>query len=188
MAADAANGCTVGGPGRITNIVSLIASLDILKSVSWSTLNYQLNEEACPVNWSRAHWVVGLLTLLIFPLTGQYMRHIVAVPHLESIPRLIFRSRHMLILAAGVANIALSNSEPFHRAQRVASLLIMVSPVLLIAAFFIDPARGLHSSTVFRFAMYSLWIAGVLLAIVNRPRKKSLSTDARLFPATSPKD
>jgi uncharacterized membrane protein YozB (DUF420 family) len=133
------------------------------------------------VSWSRAHWIVGLLTLLMFPLTGQYMRHVADVPHLDAIPRLIFRSRHLLRLVAGVANIALSNSQPFHRAQRVASLLIMISPPLLIAAFFIDPARGLHSSTVFRLAMYSLWIAGVILAIVNRPRKLSNARpDARL--------
>jgi len=133
------------------------------------------------VSWSRAHWIVGLLTLLMFPLTGQYMRHVADVPHLDAIPRLIFRSRHLLLLVAGVANIALSNSQPFHRAQRVASLLIMISPPLLIAAFFIDPARGLHSSTVFRLAMYSLWIAGVILAIVNRPRKLSNARpDARL--------
>jgi hypothetical protein len=122
------------------------------------------------VNWSRVHWLIGLLTLLAFPLTGQYMRHLAAVPHLDAVPRLIFRSRRLFILVAGVANIALSNSQPFHRAQRVASVLIMVSPFLLIAAFFIDPARGLDSSTVFRLGMYSLWIAGVILAIVNRPR------------------
>lgn len=124
------------------------------------------------MNWSRAHWLVGLLTLLIFPLTGQYMRHVAAVPHLDTVPRLIFRSRHLLLLLAAVANLALSNSQPFHRAQRVASVLIMVSPLFLIAAFFIDPARGLHNSTIFRLAMYSLWIAGVLLAIVNRPRRE----------------
>ncbi|MGA7560978.1 MAG: hypothetical protein WBW01_03800 [Terriglobales bacterium] len=123
------------------------------------------------VTWARTHWIIGLLALLAFPLTGQYMRHLAEVPHLDTVPRLIFRSRHLFILAAGVANIALSNSQPFHRAQRVASVLIMVSPFFLIAAFFIDPARGLDSSTVFRLGMYSLWIAGVILAIVNRPRR-----------------
>jgi hypothetical protein len=122
-----------------------------------------------PVTWSRAHWLVGLVALIVFPLTGQYMRHIAAVPHLDSIPRLVFRSRHLMILLAGVANIALSNSQPFHRAQRVASVLIMVAPAFLIAAFFIDPARGLNSSGIFRVGMYCMWIAGVILAIVNRP-------------------
>lgn len=124
------------------------------------------------MTWSRAHWLVGLLTLVIFPLTGQYMRHIVGVPHVESVPRLIFRSRHLFLLVAGVANLALSNSQPFHRGQRVASVLILVAPFFLVAAFFIDPARGLDSSTVFRLAMYSFWIAGILLAIVNRPRRE----------------
>ncbi len=57
-------------------------------------------------------------------------------------------------------------------AQRVASLLILVAPFFLIAAFFIDPARGLNSSTGFRLGMYSFWIAGILLAIVNRPRRE----------------
>jgi hypothetical protein len=125
------------------------------------------------VTWSRAHWLVGLLTLLIFPLTGQYMRHIVAVPQLDDVTRLIFRSRHLFLLLAGVANIALSNNQPSHRAQRGASVLILVAPFLLFAAFFIDPARGLHSSTVFRIGMYCFWIAGVLLAIVNRPRYRT---------------
>ena len=46
----------------------------------------------------------------------------------------------------------------------------MLAPFLLIAAFFMDPTLGLHSSQIFRWAMYSLWIASILLAIVNRPR------------------
>jgi len=124
------------------------------------------------VNWSRAHWIVGLLALAAFPLTGQYMLHIADVPHLDSVARLVFRSRHLLLLASGVANIALAGTEPFHRAQRVASVLIMASPFLIFAAFFIDPSRGLHSSQTFRWAMYFLWIAGILLAIVNRPRAR----------------
>jgi hypothetical protein len=123
------------------------------------------------VTWSRAHWLVGLLTLIAFPLTGAYMLHIATVPHLDTVPRLMFRSRHLFLLMAAVVNLALSNSQPVHFVQRVASVLIMLSPVLLITAFFVDPARGLRSSQMFHFAMYGLFAAGVLLAIANRPRR-----------------
>jgi len=99
------------------------------------------------------------------------MLHIAGVPHLDDVTRLVFRSRHLLLLVAGVANIALSSAQPPHLAQKVASALILLSPALLIAAFFIDPVRGLHSSQIFRFSMYSLWVAGILLVIVNRPRR-----------------
>jgi len=124
------------------------------------------------MNWARAHWLVGVLALIVFPLTGQYMLHAADVPHLDSVPRLVFRSRHLLFLAAAVANLALSNAQPFRRAQKAASLLVMLSPALLLAGFFIDPGRGLHSSTIFRLAMYGLFVAGVLLAIANRPQRR----------------
>ena len=101
------------------------------------------------MNWSRAHWLVGLLTLLIFPLTGQYMRHVAAVPQLDDVPRLIFRSRHLFLLLAGVANIALSSSQPFHRAQRVASVLILVAPFLLFAAFSLIQQEGSTAAPFF---------------------------------------
>jgi hypothetical protein len=88
------------------------------------------------VNWSRAHWLVGLLTLIVFPLTGAYMLHLAVVPNLDSVPRLVFRSRHLFLLLSAVANLALSNSQPARVAQRVAGALVLISPVLLLAAFF----------------------------------------------------
>jgi hypothetical protein len=124
------------------------------------------------VTWSRAHWLVGLVTLVAFPLTGAYMLHMALVPDLDTVPRLIFRSRHLFLLLAAVANLALSNSHPVRLAQRVAAILIMVSPFLLFGAFFIDPRNGLKSSPVFHFSMYGLFAAGVLLAIANRPRSE----------------
>ena len=133
------------------------------------------------MNWSRAHWLVGLLTLIVFPLTGAYMLHLAVVPNLDSVPRLVFRSRHLFLLLSAVANLALSNSQPVRLAQRVAGALVLISPVLLLAAFFIDPARGIKSSQLFHFAMYGLFAAGVLLAIANRPRS-ALEVNERRLP------
>ena len=122
------------------------------------------------MNWSRAHWIVGLLTLLIFPLTGAYMRNVVHVPTLDAVPRLVFRSRHLYLMLAGVANLALSGVRPQHLAERLAGLLILLAPFVLVAAFFLDPERGVQSSPLFLYSMFGVFAAGVLLAIAHRPR------------------
>ena len=121
------------------------------------------------MNWPRLHWIVGLVTLIIFLLTGAYMRHVADVPELHNVPRLLFRSRHLFLLLTAVANLALAKSQQVGRAQQLASALVLVSPVLLLGTFFVDPQRGMHSSPIFRLAMYGLFVAGVLLAIANRP-------------------
>lgn len=121
------------------------------------------------MNWQRAHWLVGVLALVAFLLSGQYMLRVAGVSHLDSVPRLIFRSRHLFILVAGVANLALSTGRPLKLAQKAASLLILVAPFLLTAAFFLDPARGPRSSELFHFAMYGVFTAGVLIAFSTWP-------------------
>ena len=124
------------------------------------------------MSWPRAHWTVGSLTLIVFLLTGAYMRHFAHVSTLDSVSRLVFRSRHLFLLLSAVANLALSSGQPLRLGQRVASALILLSPFLLLVAFAVDPARGLKSSQIFHFGMYGLFAAGVLLAIGNRPRSE----------------
>jgi hypothetical protein len=136
------------------------------------------------LNWPRAHWLVGTIALIAFLISGLYMLRVVHASHLDDITRLVFRSRHLFLLVSAVANLALSNALPSHRVQRAASIAVLSSPGLLLAAFFIDPSNGIHSSTVFRLAMYALFFAGALLSIVNRPGKITSPTprpsDARL--------
>ena len=122
------------------------------------------------MTWPRAHWIVGLLALIAFPLTGAYMLRVAHVPGLDAVPRLIFRSRHLFLMMSAVANLALSRTEPVRMSQRVASALVLISPFLLMAAFFTDPNRGIKSGHLFHIAMYAIFAAGALLAIANRPR------------------
>ena len=72
---------------------------------------------------------------------------------------------------AALANLALSSVEPKRVVQRVASAVVVAAPFPLIAAFFIDPGRGLQGSLWSGLTLRGLFAAGVLLAIANRPRR-----------------
>ena len=131
------------------------------------------------MTWSRAHWIVGRLALVAFPLTGAYMKSTGAYA-LDDVPRLIFRSRHLYLMLSAVANLALSGYEPVGWVKKMASVLITVSPLLLGVAFCIDPEREMKSSLFFRFGMYSIFAAGVLLAVANLPFGKPASSSRML--------
>ena len=102
--------------------------------------------EMAPNSWSRAHWLAGTLTLVLFPLAGGYMRYVALVPQLEDAPRLVFRSRFLFLLLIAVANLCLSYAQPERLIQKLASILILAAPLPLVASFFFDPARGVRSS------------------------------------------
>ena len=123
------------------------------------------------MKWARAHWLVGLLTLALFPLLGVYMRYVAGVPQLDGVTRMVFRSRFLLVLMAAVANLAMSSAQPKGLLQRAGSALVLAAPFLLVAAFFIDPGRGLQGSLWSGLTMRGLFVAGILLAIANRPRR-----------------
>src|SRR5215510_12238022 len=126
-------------------------------------------------NWPRAHWAVGTLTLLLFPIAGLYMRYVANVPHLSDAPRLMFRSRFLFLLLIATVNLGLSYSKPQQLIQRLASMLILAAPLPLIISFFVDPGRGVRSSPWTVFTMRGLFLAAVLLAFAHRPRAASVS-------------
>ena len=122
-------------------------------------------------NWPRAHWAVGTLTLMLFPLAGLYMRYVANVPDLSDAPRLMFRSRFLFLLLIATVNLGLSYSKPEQLMQRLASMLILGAPLPLIVSFFVDPGRGVRSSPWTVFTMRGLFLAAALLAWSHRPRR-----------------
>ena len=123
------------------------------------------------MNWWRAHWWMGTVTLVLFPLTGAYMRWVVHVPELEDITRAVFRSRHLFILLAALANLALSSREwPATGSQRLISVLVFTAPLLLMTAFWVEPWQGIEAGPWSQLGLYMLFGAAALLAIVKRPR------------------
>jgi hypothetical protein len=122
------------------------------------------------MTWSRAHWLAGTVTLIIFPVAGWYMRYVAVVPQLADAPRLVYRSRFLFLLFIALANLVLSQTEPRRLIERFASAIVLIAPVPLIAAFFVDPTRGVRSSLLTVTTMRALFLAAVLLAFAHRPK------------------
>jgi hypothetical protein len=68
-----------------------------------------------------------------------------------------------------LANLALSRTPPRGLLQRLASIVILASPPLIAAAFFVDPGRGVHGSLWTATTMRALFGAALLLAVAHRP-------------------
>lgn len=116
-----------------------------------------------------AHLVVGAITVGAFLVTGLVMYgHEPALSTLDWGARLLFRSRHIYILAAGLVNLSLGirYALPEGAARRGAaiagSLLVLVSCVLLFFAFFAEPMAGRSPGPFSMLGLYALF-GGVLL-------------------------
>jgi hypothetical protein len=95
------------------------------------------------------HLFVGVFVLVTFLLTGQYMDYLdVRSGALGETARMMFRSRHIYILLAGLVNLAVGAyfvervGGWRRRLQLVGTVFIIVAPVLMLAAFFSEPGRA----------------------------------------------
>jgi hypothetical protein len=94
----------------------------------------------------RFHQIFGLLVLIVFLLTGQYMdryHH-----HLSEMPdgmRMLYRTRHIYILLTGLVHLGIGTYFTLERQlwsrilQYLGSTLLVISTVLLLIAFFYEP-------------------------------------------------
>lgn len=122
------------------------------------------------MNWRRAHWIVGIATLVVFLLTGAYMRwgRVPPVPQLDDVTRAVYRSRHLFILLSAVLNLAFALApSPKQRARQIVSVFVLVAPVLFLAAFAVEPAQGIHGAPLSQIALYLLFAAAVILVYVG---------------------
>ena len=97
----------------------------------------------------KLHLVVGFMFAAIFLATGVYMA--VGMPEINEDDhgmRMMFRSAHVYILMGALVNLVmgcyLSLEAPTaaRRTQLVGSLLILISPLIFLIAFFVEPDVG----------------------------------------------
>lgn len=100
----------------------------------------------------RVHLIFGIVALVAFAATGMVMRvHHPPLRTLGEDVRLMYRSRHIYLLGAGVANLLLglylvpSRSAWRWGFQTAGSILFLASPILLGLAFFAEPGNRLTS-------------------------------------------
>jgi hypothetical protein len=122
----------------------------------------------------RAHLIVGIVALAAFAFTGRVMRtHIPPLHELGDNVRLMYRSRHIYLLASGIANVLLGiyllpmRSAMKRRLQHAGSVLLLAAPAFLFAAFFAETRQGLAASTWrSHYGIYALF-AGTLLHLLS---------------------
>jgi len=129
----------------------------------------------------RFHIVVGLLLSIAFLLTGQYMDKFLA--HLVGMgdgPRMLYRSRHIYILLSALLHLGIGSYWSYRSDQSrrilqiLGSLLITISSVLFIFAFFSEPNLANLYTPTSRKGIY-LITAGTLLHLLSGMREVTQS-------------
>ncbi|HEX8068494.1 MAG TPA: hypothetical protein VF546_00985 [Pyrinomonadaceae bacterium] len=121
----------------------------------------------------KLHLTFGILVLIAFMLTGQYMdkyyNHMVGVP--DGV-RLLYRTRHIFILLAGLINLGLAayfNYRPglWPRVlQLLGSALIFIASLLFVAAFFYEPRLANLYTPLSHWGAYTI-AAGIVLHLLS---------------------
>jgi hypothetical protein len=119
------------------------------------------------------HLFVGAFVLVAFLLTGQYMDYLdVRSGAMGETARVMFRSRHIYLLLAGLVNLGVGSYFVYRvrgwrrSLQLAGSALVLVAPGLMLAAFFTEPGvPGLRRH--FTLPAVVILAAGTLLHVLS---------------------
>jgi len=126
----------------------------------------------------KVHLIFGAFVVLAFLLTGQYMdkffNHLHGMP---DAPRLLFRTRHIFILLAGLLNLGIGayftdRIEIWQRTlQLLGSLLIFTASILFLIAFFYEPNSGSLRTPLSHWGTYTI-ATGAVLHVISGARRR----------------
>ena len=97
---------------------------------------------------NRINLITGILLLIIFAATGQYMQHVLKPQHLADLTfRMEVRANHIYILFAAVLNLVAYRlpvvEGPARNVFRITGFLIFLGGCISVPAFFFDPVERL---------------------------------------------
>ena len=132
------------------------------------------------VGMKKAHLIFGVLIVVGFLLTGQYMDKF--YNHLDGMadgPRLLYRTRHIFILLSGLLNLGIGayftyRIQPWARTlQLLGSLFIFAASLLFLIAFFYEPAMANLHTPLTHWGTYTI-ATGAVLHGLSGARDKQL--------------
>jgi hypothetical protein len=129
------------------------------------------------------HRIFGVLVILAFLLTGQFMDfHQPPVREMtDEGTRMMFRSRHIYILLAGLLNLGVGVYFTYWRErwrkilQLIGSALLISAPLMMIGAFFYEPTLKGLQRTLTLPAIVAL-VTGVFFHLFSGMRQGKDST------------
>ena len=127
----------------------------------------------------RLHFWVGVLGLLAFLATGLYMHHV--LNHLDGMadgPRLLFRSAHIYLMLSATLNLVMGvyrvpTARRMHPLLHyIVSTLILLSPWIMLAGFFIGAQANTLSRPLIQIGLYTLFAVAIALIVQHSwPRR-----------------
>jgi hypothetical protein len=121
------------------------------------------------MSWRNVHLVVGAMGLLLFVLQGQYMVHVIAVETLPDGPRLMYRTAHLYLMLASVANISYGYCAPMQAKQTffqtLASMGLLIAGPLFVWSFLYESTAVDFDRLVAVLGLYGIFGSGVLLLL-----------------------
>jgi len=121
------------------------------------------------LSWRNLHLLIGGVGLVLFMLQGQYMARILGVEMLPDAARMMYRSAHIYLLMACVANISagyfMTPVAPVSHLQRLIGIILLLAPALFIWSFFAESTSATLDRPIAKTGLYLLFGTAVLLLL-----------------------
>ena len=126
----------------------------------------------------KFHIYLGITIVIIFLLTGQYMRHNYnSLQDMEMMNRALFRAGHLYILLFGLIHAALGSSfkiaekSVLQNFQKIASVIMCIATFLVIYAFFTELPSESIERPVTSMSLYLILLGVSIHGIISLLRK-----------------
>jgi len=131
--------------------------------MSWRSMAWR------SMSWRNVHLLIGGLGLVLFLLQGQYMARFLGVAELPDAARMMYRSAHIYLLIACVANICagyfMTPAVMLNHLQRLVGVVLLLSPALFTWSFFTESTVATLDRPIAKTGLYLLFGAAALLLL-----------------------